>query len=931
MAQIDATLLTTNFQAIDDTMVNPVGAVTSLSGFVATWATAAAAPFWGYTLSSSLGDISLATPAGTIDGITISRKQSAGSSYVPMISIADLSVSLTDLVDLVTPANTHEMFWETVLAGATTVLVPGSSGQLYMFGDFLTVNAGTSRTGAADSFIGTNLPNGSSTLVGDAYGVEAGATLRGGNDTFSGATGAQLIGDAEQSVGVVIGGADTFTITDNLFTPTTVAGSLYGDVMTSLGALTGGADVFTIHDTANVTGIFGDALTHSSAEDATGGNDTILVERHIVDGTAIPFSSVSQVTGDINLAAGGSTYRGGNDKITLRNTLSTVVDGDFNIVNGNIIGGNDTILIENTRSYSATVPGILATQISGDVGTNAVLSVGDNFTGGADTITVRSVTVGSSIVGDATAVQGVGGNLVKGGADTIAISTLSYPVSAPPAIIGDATYVLNAAFEGGTDRITVSIGPNVFAIGSYAGDVLTFSSNVGADNFTGGNDTITFSGINLSGSLQIYGDALTATGMAGATFKGGNDTLIGAGTNDFIYGDAVGIAGFGTIIGGNDTLDGRGGNDVLDGGLGTDTAVFGLAQAVHVNLGGIAGSNGNLADPNGDYEAIGQGFDHLIGIENVTGSSKNDVIIGDAQNNVLNGGSGNDRLDGGPGGIDTLIGGKGNDTHVLQSGDKASEAKSGGSDTIETGAFSVNLANYANFENVRLTGASARSATGTNGANVLNGETNSAGNVLKGLLGNDTYIIGAGDTVIDTGGTDKLKSGTISLNLASQAGGNAERAYLTGSANLNITGNAANNILSGNAGVNSISGSGGNDTINGGLGNDILNGGSGKDIFIFNTDIGAAPNIDTINSYSVADDTIKLENAIFASLVKTGTLSTSYFRVGAAAVDSNDYIVYDKTTGALYYDADGSGAIAAIQFATISNKASLTAADFVII
>jgi Ca2+-binding RTX toxin-like protein len=53
--------------------------------------------------------------------------------------------------------------------------------------------------------------------------------------------------------------------------------------------------------------------------------------------------------------------------------------------------------------------------------------------------------------------------------------------------------------------------------------------------------------------------------------------------------------------------------------------------------------------------------------------------------------------------------------------------------------------------------------------------------------------------------------------------------------------------------------------------------------------------------------------------------------VGAAAADANDYIVYNQTTGALFYDSNGSGAGGAIQFATLTNKPTLTASDFVVI
>jgi len=50
-----------------------------------------------------------------------------------------------------------------------------------------------------------------------------------------------------------------------------------------------------------------------------------------------------------------------------------------------------------------------------------------------------------------------------------------------------------------------------------------------------------------------------------------------------------------------------------------------------------------------------------------------------------------------------------------------------------------------------------------------------------------------------------------------------------------------------------------------------------------------------------------------------------------AAVDNNDYILYNTALGALLYDNDGSGAGVAVQFATLTSKPVLIAADFMIV
>jgi pimeloyl-ACP methyl ester carboxylesterase len=134
----------------------------------------------------------------------------------------------------------------------------------------------------------------------------------------------------------------------------------------------------------------------------------------------------------------------------------------------------------------------------------------------------------------------------------------------------------------------------------------------------------------------------------------------------------------------------------------------------------------------------------------------------------------------------------------------------------------------------------------------------------------------------------------------------------------------------GTSGGNSLTGTSGADVIDGLAGNDILIGGSGNDGFVFDTALNATTNVDTIMDFNVDGDTIRLSNTIFSKLSE-GNLRSSNFRVGDKALDSNDYIVYNKNTGALYYDKDGSGSAAAVKFAAIDNKALLTAANFIVI
>lgn len=126
-----------------------------------------------------------------------------------------------------------------------------------------------------------------------------------------------------------------------------------------------------------------------------------------------------------------------------------------------------------------------------------------------------------------------------------------------------------------------------------------------------------------------------------------------------------------------------------------------------------------------------------------------------------------------------------------------------------------------------------------------------------------------------------------------------------------------------------IRGAGGDDKLYGKQGNDVLTGGAGKDYFTFDTKAGKS-NVDTITDFNVKDDTIRMNDTAFEKL-KSGSLSSSQFVYGTEAVDKDDRVIYNEKTGALFYDEDGSGSKAAVQFATLENHAHLTASDFLII
>ena len=399
-------------------------------------------------------------------------------------------------------------------------------------------------------------------------------------------------------------------------------------------------------------------------------------------------------------------------------------------------------------------------------------------------------------------------------------------------------------------------------------------------------------------------------------------------------------------------------NAILSAGTADDMALLqqGLAGGDTANL-------SNEADIVISY-AGNDRVNGLGGNDRIDGSSGNDTLDGGLGNDTLIGGTGNDSLIG-SGGSDSLVGGTGNDVYVVTASTDRVTETSTVSTEIDQVQSSVTWTLGANLERLTLTGSSAVNGTGNALANLLSG--NAAANVLGGGAGNDTLNGGSGIDRLDGGaGSDSLVGGTgndtyvvdgtgdrISETsaLASEIdtvqsavswtlGDNLERLTLTGSATSKGTGNTLANVLTGNAAANTLNGGSGNDTLGGGAGNDLLyggagndalNGGAGLDRFIFHTAPSATLNVDRITDFVAADDRIDLDDAVFAAVGPVGALSAAAFRAGTAAADSSDRVIYNEASGQLLYDADGSGAGAAVLFATVTAHSALTVPDLFVI
>jgi Ca2+-binding RTX toxin-like protein len=420
----------------------------------------------------------------------------------------------------------------------------------------------------------------------------------------------------------------------------------------------------------------------------------------------------------------------------------------------------------------------------------------------------------------------------------------------------------------------------------------------------------------------------------------GRNALIGLAGND----DLRGLDGVDTLLGGdgNDTINGGGGADSLNGGAGED-----VLQYITSSAGVLVDLNANAAGLQRAAGGEAQG-DIISGFEHVYGTNFADTIIGGSDANILFGYDGNDYIDGragddvirGGAGADTLIGGSGLDW-LRYLGSKA-----GVTVDLTANALGIQKASggdaqgdvISGFENVQGSD-SGDTITGDSGANYIFG--NGGNDTIMGGAGNDSIRGGTGADRLDGGdGVDQLQyigsSAGVTVDLRADANGfqKASGGDATGdviSKFENVYASDHNDVLTGDAARNVLCGFGGNDTLNGGDAKDVLLGGAGADVFVFNTTLGAS-NVDRILDFQAGIDKIHLDNAVFAALTD-GALGAGAFGVAAGGVASTavERIIYDSTTGDLYYDSDGSGAAKAILFATLSSTPVIHDTDFFIL
>ncbi|GLK90810.1 beta strand repeat-containing protein [Pseudomonas turukhanskensis] len=361
-------------------------------------------------------------------------------------------------------------------------------------------------------------------------------------------------------------------------------------------------------------------------------------------------------------------------------------------------------------------------------------------------------------------------------------------------------------------------------------DTVTEAANVGDIDtliLRGGFSTDAATTLTLGANLETFDASLTGTTKLNLTGNALANTLIGNAADNVLNGGA----GIDTLIGGdgNDTyvVDNVAELGLIEEGIGEGIDLLRVTY------------KGGVTTP---QATINLGVSNLVNVERVevTGTGLY-TLVGNDRDNTLDAGKT----------ASLLLGGKGNDVYFVAHKDaQVVEDDANGDDGVDTVVASVSFAIGDNVENLTLTGKAAINGTGNelenqiignDGANILDGGTGA--DTLTGGKGNDTYIVDDANDVVSedaSEGTDLIKA-SISFDLGNTP--YVENLTLTGSDDINATGNDGANTLTGNSVAN---------TLDGGAGVDKLLGGAGEDTYI----------VDLIAKGSGAKATVALQDTI---------------------------------------------------------------------
>ncbi len=496
----------------------------------------------------------------------------------------------------------------------------------------------------------------------------------------------------------------------------------------------------------------------------------------------------------------------------------------------------------------------------------------------------------------------------------------------------------------GNDTLTDTRGTSTFLDGGSGDDELILSDQtlrgqvfggVGIDSLSlgiGNQPTQNITGLVIDGieTLQTGGKRIIATAAQLADFS----SILAGSILDFVHlilqasgapqgldlAEALGPQGRVLLIGSTD-------NEALSGGSGGDTIVGGGGRDVLI---------GNAGDDDLDG-GLGSDDDQLIG------GRGNDTLTGLGGNDALFGGTGNDSLTGN-GLFSLMMTGDGGDDLVtivaLDTNLTGFVSGGTGNDILRLDGGTMNLATLgiAGFETLETQG----STVAARASQLATFGTIRASAALPGDAVTLTLLTSGGQTVLNlapalTGGTGRSVTLTGSTDAERVTLGARDDKVNAGAGDDTIVGGAGNDVLLGAAGNDSLVGGDKDDVLCGGALADDLTGGAGSDRFWFAEHLAA--DADVVRDFTTKTDKILISRADFGQFDKQGSVvvpATDWFAANTTgnAQDASDRFIYNRLTGQLFFDSDGTGIQAKVVLATFSAGSGglplLAATDFVL-
>lgn len=454
----------------------------------------------------------------------------------------------------------------------------------------------------------------------------------------------------------------------------------------------------------------------------------------------------------------------------------------------------------------------------------------------------------------------------------------------------------NFNFQGGNDRLILLRNDDLAGLGSGTADmgsgrdvVVTSFEMSGGFNLGTGNDLFV-----CEGDVAFNANATDIIVLGGA----GND-IIAVTTDSCDYrGEA-----------GNDVFVSDGSNNVFDGGDGKDTYSVEFAESA---------ASIDLAADNSFVRFTFA--ERIFNIENVRGSNFGDEIFGDVNANRIDGLGGDDSIDGdlgddtisGGAGTNTLIGNLGFDTLVIE-GVVTSKTRI----SLTTIRVIGTLPDGKPF-NHTATGFEQVLDNGVIKAVVFFMGESSTDFVQQTVIAETPVLptitaLVAGQTLNGNGSANTIGGGAGSDDIAGLDG------------NDTLKGQGGDDWLFGGNGNDTMDGGTGDDTLDGGPGSDRLTGGPGKDIFLFSTALSGGA--DVITDYKVTEDTIRIFKSLVGNLPTGDLAATAFKNTAQGAVDADDRIIYESSTGKLFFDSNGSAAGGRVLIATLPTGRNMVPAE----